>query len=175
MNANKIAGVEVEVSAAQAKAGFKAKCVEVEGKLVWTFGNGQTAEIDPDTLTAGIRHAAMMHGLKQTISDAYSGIKTASEAYTFAQVRIDTLVGGEWSSRGKAGEGNNDLVQAVVNISGKTLAECMALIGQLDEAQKKALAKKPQVMAEVARLKAERLAAAVGDDTSLADLFGGAV
>ncbi len=175
MKANLISGVdEVVTSAAVAKAGFKAKCVEVEGKLVWTFGDGKTAQIDPNELSDEIKTAAMLHGLKQTISDAYSGIKTAGESYTFAQVRIDTLKGGEWSSRGRAGEGNNDLAQAVSNISGKGIADVVALIGALDEAQRKTLAKKPQVAAEVAKLKAERLAKAVDSSVdSLSDLFGG--
>jgi hypothetical protein len=175
MKANLISGVdEVVTSAAVAKAGFKAKCAEVGPKLIWTFGNGSVAEISVEDLSDEIKYAAMMHGLKQTISDAYSGIKTAGESYTFAQVRIDTLKGGEWSSRGKAGEGNNDLAQAVANISGKGIADVVALIGALDEAQRKVLAKKPQVAAEVAKLKAERLAKAVVEGVdSLSDLFGG--
>lgn len=169
--------VEVEVSAAQAKAPKKAEVVSVGKVLTWTFNGGGVASIDLEKLTPEMVEAAAMHGLKQTISDAYSGEKDGKMCHALASVRIDTLLGGSWTARSTGGGTvQSDLIAAVMEIAGKTVEEVTTMVSALDDAQVKTLKKNPKVAAVMARLQAERLAKVAGMDSIASDgldaLFG---
>lgn len=171
--------VQAVASAASAKAPKKAEVMQVGEKLVWTFAGGKVAEIELGKLTPEMLKAAALHGLKQTISDAYSGEKDSGTAYALAQVRIDTILGGSWTNRG-TGVGSSvlqsDLIAAIMEASGKDVEAVTAVVLAMDAEKVKAIKKNPQVAAIMARLAAERLAkAAQAVDASLDNLFGGEV
>ena len=159
-------------SVVQAK---KASVEETAKGLLWKFAHGGTAELNIEDLSEEVIKAAALHGLKQTISDAYAGEKNSELAQALAEARIECLLGGEWSGRAKGGSALSDLVQVLVGLTGKAEEQVKAIVAGLDDVGLKKMKKEPRVAAGLAKLQAERLAGkaeAAGTDSLLA-LLGG--
>lgn len=176
---HEVVDMKTETSVSAVKAPKKAEVVQVGNVLTWTFQGGKSASVDLDKLTPEMVKAAALHGLKQTISDAYSGEKDSGTAYALAQVRIDTIVGGSWTNR-SAGVGSSvlqsDLIAAIMEVAGKGVEEVTAVVVAMDADKVKALKKDVRIAAVMARLNADRLAKqASAADASLDALFGGAI
>lgn len=148
-----------------------AKAVSTEitdGKLVMTFGNGESLSIDPATLSDEIRTAAMLHGLKQKLGDAAAisrnpdtgrsaslSDKIAAVREVFARI---TTPDGTWNKVRESGEGSGNgglLFRALCNLyAGKrTPEQITAFLAGKTEAEKAALRKTAPVAAEIERIR----------------------
>jgi hypothetical protein len=162
-NSKAVEAVEAVVVAApvvEAKATTKkAEVVQVGEKLAWNFASGKGCEISLDDLSPAVLRLAALHGLKQTISDAYSGEKDAAIAHALAQVRVDTLKGGDWTKKREGGNDalHSDFIQALCELNDKPLADVVALVNSLDKEKVKAIKAMPKVAAKMAAIKADRL------------------
>lgn len=137
--------------------------VNVEGTVLsFVFANGQTLTIDGAALDGSIREKAVMHGLEQKIRDSYAGADGPDEAQGLAQKVIDTLMGGEWSTRREGGssEGSvEQLARAVVNAFAsngvaKDYAEILSYVQGLTKEQRAAIRSRESVAVELAKIKA---------------------
>jgi hypothetical protein len=150
---------------------------ELDRELTWKFANGKQVSIRVGDLSPAIIAKAVLHGLKQTISDSYSAAKgNADHAQAFAEGRIQSLLSGDWAARASAGQGLLDLIEAITTVSGRDRALVEEKVNSLDADGRKALEKNPAIKAELAKIKAARLvkvAGAVETDDGLDALFGG--
>ncbi len=154
------------------------------------FGNGETLQLDADTLTPEIQRAAMMHGLKQKLVDAaaigrdnVTG-RSATNDDKYAAVRevFDRITGANGMSAtwNKVRDGSASvvagglLVGALMQLSGKERAEIVAYLAPMTNEQKAALRKNPKVAAIIEEIKLANAKADKGVDTDamLAGLLG---
>lgn len=144
---------------------------EVKGELVWTFAHGGVQRVNVNDLAADIHAKAVLHGLKQTISDAYAGAKGDSKlAEGLAASRIQALLSGSWNAKAQAGQAMLDLIAAVCEVTGKEREEVEEKLGALDADAQKKLVKDARIAAVMARLKADRLAKAANNSDSDGDI-----
>jgi hypothetical protein len=151
--------------------------------LTLTFADGRVLTLDTATLTDDIRHAAMLHGLKQklvdgaaiarnpetgrsaTLDDKFNAVR---EIYD----RITDPAAPAWNKGRSGGEGdgsNTLLLRALCKMSGKSPAVMAALLESKTKEEKKALRANPKVAAIIAEIQAERLAQQGIDGEALLD------
>jgi len=150
----------------------------VEGRLVMTFGNGESLSVDPATLSEEIRLAATLHGLKQKLGDAAAISRnpdtgrSASLDDKIAAVRevFDRITApdGTWNKVREGGDGSGNgglLFRALCNIyAGKrTPEQITAFLTGKSDAEKAALRKTAQVAAEIERIRPAPKATGNGD------------
>lgn len=144
--------------------------------LAFTFSHGSVVEINNGDFSEETLAKFLQYGIKQKLQDSYSGVKDSAEAEKNLLALVERLKNGEWTASRVAGTSSQTtkLISVVATISGKSIAEVTALIEALDDAQIKALKARPQVAAELARLRAEELAAKVAASagTEGADALG---
>jgi hypothetical protein len=140
---------------------------EIIGSVV-TFraATGEVTSIDAEALSAEIRHAAMMHGLKQKLGDAAAISRnpdtgrSASPSDKIAAIEAvrEQLLGGNWNKTREAGDGAGAgglLFKALCKVKAdKTPVEIRAFLDGLDKAQQAALRKVPAVAQAIAELQA---------------------
>lgn len=147
-------------------ASHKRKIVDyklVDGIHRWELANGTRLALDESQLSEEIRALSLSHGIKQKVGDTGSG-KTVAETAENMAACISNLLAGLWNV--KVG-GNSTLVEAVANLQGITLDESRDLIGSRSPDELKMIQEHKDIKAEIARIKAERLAkAAAADDTA---------
>jgi hypothetical protein len=134
----------------------KATVVKDEGGACWTFGNGKTINVGVNDLPDNVRDALLVHGLVQSVSDTYSGIKDVDEAWEAAAKKVEALLRGELTIKREGG--NSLLAEALSNLSGKSVEEIKAKLQEGGEAAVKKVSKDVRVKAEMAKIQAERLA-----------------
>ena len=139
----------------------------VEGRLVMTFGNGESLSVDPATLSEEIRLAATLHGLKQKLGDAAAISRnpdtgrSASLDDKIAAVRevFDRITApdGTWNKVRESGEGVSGglLFRALCNLyAGKrTPEQITAFLASKSEAEKAELRRTGPVAAEIERIR----------------------
>lgn len=120
-------------------------------------------------------------------ADKATGKVDTGEKYKLAKALIEFYEAGgdEWEMRaaGGAREGSADaglVLQALMNVKGWTLDECNAKVGKMAESKAcerkdvlASLAKNPDIIREVADIKAKRAAASSVDAASLLDELDG--
>jgi hypothetical protein len=137
--------------------------------LTLSFANGERLHIDAAQLSAEIRLAATMHGLKQKLVDAAAIPRdtTTGRAATietkFLAVKevYDRLLDGEWNKRregGAAGATGGLLFAALVRLYAgrKTEADIRAYLDGLSDAEQAAIRGSSRVAPVIAEIKAER-------------------
>lgn len=138
-------------------------------KLTFKLGNGLKVEFDAEKASKVIAEAAKMHGFKQKIGDAAAGCSKSGDysgAFAKLQAVADRLQSSDdWNAKG--GTGQSDLAQAIANLKKIDLDAAVDLIAALDDEQLAELQGKARVKAEIARIKAERLAGLVKEDDDL--------
>lgn len=153
--------------------------------LTMTFGNGETLTVNAASLNDTIRTAAMMHGLKQKLSDAAAisrnpdtgrsaTIDDKFEAVRDVWKRI-TSADGTWNKNREAGEGGATgalLVRALVALTGKARGVIEEQVEAMSKEQKAALRANPKVAAKIAELKSAN--ADIDSDSLLDSLMGDA-
>lgn len=140
---------------------------EIAGSIVtFTAASGERVSIDADALSPEIRHAAMMHGLKQKLGDAAAMSRnpdTGRSATTEDKISAinevaERLHAGQWNKTREAGEGGGAgglLFKALCKIKAdKTPAEIRAYLDGLTKEQQAAVRKVPAVAAAIEEIRA---------------------
>ena len=140
----------------------------VEGRLVMTFGNGESLSVDPATLSEEIRLAATLHGLKQKLGDAAAISRnpdtgrSASLDDKIAAVRevFDRITApdGTWNKVREGGDGSGNgglLFRALCNLyAGKrTPEQITAFLAAKSEGEKVILRRMEPVASEIERIR----------------------
>lgn len=158
-----------------------------ESKLVLSFDNGKEGviSIDTSTLSDAIRHAAMMHGLKQKLVDAAAIARdvetgrsaTTADKYEAVLKVAERLKAGEWNATATRGEGTGTgglLYRALMRLypdMGDTRVK--AFLESKTDAEKAALRGTAKVAGVIEAIRAESGKAKVIDtDALLGELDG---
>ena len=137
------------------------------GTLILTFGNNDdlTLTVSPGNLSAGILHAAILHGLKQKLVDAAAisrNLDTGASATivdkydaVFEVYQRITSPDGTWNKiRGDGTANSGILIRALMALYDKPKAEIEAFLSTKTDDQRKALRDNPKVAAKMAELRA---------------------
>lgn len=119
------------------------------------FANG---EIRNCTIPASLILRAAAHGAEQKLGDATAGEADIADAILSVEEVIARLEAGDWNQPRAAGSntGTSILIQALVEVSGKDVAEIKAFLENKTQADKLALRRTDQLRPVVERLEAEK-------------------
>ena len=120
--------------------------------LVWTFGNGNSHEVNVDTFSKDVQDKAKVHGFKQKLSDCYSGAGSASEAEQAFKAQLEGLKGDAWNA-GRSSTGGI-WVEALAKAAGVSVEEAQAKWEEMTEEKKKEL--KAHAGIKLAKLEIEK-------------------
>lgn len=145
--------------------------------VTFTTPNGDEIVICADELNDEIKTMAMLHGIKQKVGDAAAIAKnkdtgksatTADKAEAMAAI-AERLLNGDWNVRttGTSADGTL-LVQALVQLMGKTRNDVIAFLETKTKEQKKALRANPKIAAKIAEIQSAHLG--IDSDALLAEL-----
>ena len=150
--------------------------VSTEGNVItWTFAEGAgELTLDLNDVPDGQKFNALLHGLRQKISDSYAGIPTPAEALERAKSVVEAILSDQWTTRtpGEGGTRVTQLAQALATVAGRSVEEASEVIAGLDAEGKKALQDNPQIALELANIKrkaAEAAAAKAAENAEGAD------
>lgn len=141
------------------------------------FSNGETRSFSiPSNMLA--RFAA--HGAEQKLGDAIAGETEIGDAVLAVDDLLARLNAGEWNITRAAGAfaGTSVLIQALVEASGKTIADIKAFLDGKSQAEKLALRRSAKIKPIVERIESEKASknkSAVDTDTLLGELGLGTV
>lgn len=137
----------------------------VDGKIIFTLGNGKTIAFDPNEVPKEVQVQALLHGFKQKIADSIAGLSKGeqyAEAYAELADVTASLIKGDWYRRG-GGDGGQlvaDLAEAIAGIKKCSIATALAAVQKADADQRKVWMKNKAVAGAMAELRAARLKAA---------------
>lgn len=119
------------------------------------FVNG---EIRNCTIPTSLILRAAAHGAEQKLGDATAGEADIADAILSVEEVIARLEAGDWNQPRAAGSntGTSILIQALVEVSGKDVAEIKAFLENKTQADKLALRRTDQLRPVVERLEAEK-------------------
>lgn len=152
--------------------------------LTITSPEGHKIIVDAANLGDDIRHAAMMHGLKQKIVDAAAISRnpetgrsaTITDKFDAMSEVATRLYAGEWNKRREAGTatGGGLLLQALMRLYAgrKTEEELRAYLDKLSDKEQAAIRASARVAPIIAAIKEER-DAKKAKDVSADDLLAG--
>lgn len=138
------------------------------GILALTFSNGASIRLNPSDLNDDVRHAAMLHGLKQKLVDAAAISRdpatgrsaTVEVKYLAVKEVFDRLLAGQWNKprEGGAGATGGLLFAALVRLYAgrKTEQQIREYLDGLSDAEQAALRSAERVAPIIAQIKAER-------------------
>ena len=169
----------------EAKRPVPALAVEIDdATLTLNFSHGEALTLKLEQLSPAIRHAAMMHGLKQKLVDAAAIARnpdtgrsaTIDDKYAAVREVYDriTAPNGTWNKVREAGGGDTKvkgglLVRAMMRLTGKDNAAIVAYINDLSKEEVAALRKNPRVQDAIAAIQAEQTKTDGIDSDSLLD------
>lgn len=132
----------------------------------FNFADGTKLTVELNDMSDSILARLTVHGLLQKIGDSYSGISNVKDAITAAEATINSLIKGDWSTRGEVG---GMLLDALIEyFKGKqTEEEVRRKFQDMLPEDKAALKKHPKIKVIMARLALERADAAAEDADDL--------
>ena len=132
----------------------------------FNFADGTKLTVELNDMSDSILARLTVHGLLQKIGDSYSGISNVKDAITAAEATINSLIKGDWSTRGEVG---GMLLDALIEyFKGKqTEEEVRRKFQDMLPEDKAALKKHPKIKVIMARLALERADAAAEDADAL--------
>jgi len=135
------------------------------GTVTLTVVGQEPITVRLDDLPEEIIRRAALHGIAQKLGDAVAGASargdTAADMANTITALADRLREGRWNAGATAGGGL--LAEAIAALTGRDPGTVRAKLADMSEEDKKALAKRPDVAAMVARIRAERLAERAAD------------
>jgi alpha-N-acetylglucosamine transferase len=162
------------------KASVSVSGIGLAAAIVFTFAHGGVVTVNASTLPQTIQDNLFTYGLRQKLQDAYSSKKDPAEAQKALESLVERLTAGDWNAARQAGTAGSTtkLAQALFNVlaaagQAKTLEEVQIVLKDLDEGQIKGLKAKPAIAAELAKIRAEELAAKAGAGGGIESLFAG--
>lgn len=143
---------------------------DVALRLDFVNGAVRNFSVRPDMLS---RFAA--HGAEQKLGDAIAGESDINDAVIAVDDLIGRLNNGEWTIQRAAGSfsGTSILIQALVEVSGKSVDEIKAFLSDKTQAEKLALRRSDRLKPTIERLESEKASKsknAVDTDALLGDL-----
>lgn len=137
-----------------------------------------TIMVNPANLSAEVRDAALLHGLKQKICDAAALERdpatgrsaTPEDKYKAMRAVADRLHAGEWNARGEGDGSGGDglLVRALAKVTGRPVDEIRPEVTKWDKKTQAAMRADPNIAPVIAELRAAADAnKAKGVDTSV--------
>ena len=126
--------------------------------VVVTFDNGTSVRLPLAALSPEILNEALAHGLSQKLGDSYSGAKgDTAWAQAQCEATVESLVAGDWNRRGAGGD--VDLASALIALfPDREPDEVREKVSAMSPDDRSAMSRQPSVKAELARIRAERLA-----------------
>ena len=153
--------------------------VKLVAGVRFNVSNGETVDVDVTTFPEDIQTKLAIHGLSQKLGDSYA---SASDKGMSIQDCVDgvneivrSMAAGNWSATGSSGV--SIMAEAIAVLLDKDIRQCADLIQGMTADERGAMSKRPDVKAEVARIKAARARAKLdttpgGDDIdTLLDMF----
>lgn len=139
------------------------------------FANGNSISCDIDSLPADVVKQAALFGIRRKVTNSFADAKgDVQAAYAAAKETWDQLLQGLWTAPREVAEGvsrgSSDLLEAIVQLTGKARDAVAQKLDEMTKEQKAALRKNPSVNAKLLEMRAERAKAKVGE-ISPADLF----
>lgn len=122
--------------------------------VTFAFTNGHTHIVRLGDLSPEIVTQLALHGLSQKGGDAFSQAATVAEAEAAFLQTIDALMGGEWSQRGG---GVSLLAEAIAEVQKVDLATVVEKLRELDDGEKRKLAKVPVIAEKMLEIKKAKL------------------
>lgn len=142
----------------------------------FAFTGMESVTVKTSDFTEAIRAHFESHGMIQKLRDSYAGAKNVSEAFASFMKVLDSLKAGLWGTR-VAGEPREEpievLAQALANVkygaelAAEKVAEILAKLKGFDKAKRDTYRRMPDIMVEIARIKAGKIPAAVNDLTDI--------
>lgn len=128
------------------------------------FRNGESRLF---TVPPVLLHKFAAHGAEQKLGDMTAGIDEVEDQVLAVDEGIDRLYNGEWNERreGNGMAGTSILLQALVELKGKSVDEIKAFLKPKTAAEKLALRNNAKVKPIIERLEAEKAAKKGNVDT----------
>jgi len=145
-----------------------AKKVVGEATITCAWADDTTTTVDVNEFSDEVRHHAMMHGFSQKLGDSYSGVQgnlTQAKAQ-FDEVHA-ALADGDWNRKGGGASSGGIWVEAIAQASGNDLEAVLAKWNAMDDAEKAAVKKHPQVKLAKAEIEMVRAKAKAEDGPTL--------
>lgn len=142
---------------------FCHKSWDENGVCYFKFGNSTTLEFDTNKLTEETKLDLRCHGANQKVGDSFAGVKgNYAEGIANAKRVIDQLRAGEWSADREGGVPRlADLAEAIARIKGVDLERATAAVHKATNDQRKTWRANGGVRATIAKIRAEKAAAAL--------------
>jgi hypothetical protein len=142
------------------------------GSVRLDFVNGEVRHF---TIPEALRGRFAVHGAEQKLGDAIAGENDINDAVLAVDDLIGRLNNGEWTAQRAAGSfaGTSILLQALVEVSGKTPAEVRDFLSTKNQGEKIALRRSDKLRPTIEKLEAEKAKnskSAVDTDALLGDL-----
>ena len=148
----------------------KKASVSIDGNvLTWEFANGSSHKVDAGRLPDAIQDMALVHGIKQKLSDVYAGAESAREAEEKFLALLDQLEDGNWNA-GRSSTGGI-WVEALAKASGQPMEKALEVWNQKSADERQDIQKHPQVKQAKAEIELERAKAkAKGTELDLSEI-----
>jgi ribosomal protein L12E/L44/L45/RPP1/RPP2 len=142
-----------------AKASICTKSVnDDQSGVVFTFIDGEVKTINLSELTPEMVTKAALHGLGQKGVDSYSGVKP--EDLDVAKAKLENVLSAlrdnRWTVARAGGAVTTDLARAISNVTGRSLAEVIEALVEVDSATKAQFKRLPEVAQELYRMAQEK-------------------
>lgn len=123
--------------------------------VVFSFADGETITASLSGFSDDILTRLALHGLSQKMGDSYAGAESVIEARTLAQSVLDNLRNGLWAVKATRG---GKIVEAIVRATGQNFETVLTKWAGMDDKEKAAIRKHPDVKKALAEIEAERAA-----------------
>jgi len=136
---------------------------------VLDFINGETRTFTPP---ASLFSRFVAHGVEAKLGDAIAGETEIADAVLAVDDLIARLNNGDWTAPRKAGEfaGTSVLIQALVEASGKSVAEIRDFLAPKTQTEKLALRRSDKLRPIIERLEAAKAKSTVDTESLLGEL-----
>lgn len=132
---------------------------KTETSVAFNFSDGETFEAKLADFPNELIGRLAVEGLSQKLGDSYSGMEDPAEARAVVERLYEALKQGNWSVRGEStgggGKAASQLAKAVARVKGLEEADVVAKLATLDDDQKKALRKHPEIAPVIEQIKLE--------------------
>ena len=153
--------------------------VKLVAGVRFNFSNGERVDVDVTQFPEDIQTKLAIHGLSQKLGDSYASANdkgmSIQDCVDGVNEIVRNLANGEWAASGSRGV--SIMAEAMSVLLDKDLRQCADAIAGMTDTQRGELSKRPDIKAEVAKIKAERARAKLdttpgGDDIdTLLDMF----
>ncbi len=143
------------------------KKTNIDGAVQFDWADGEQTTVRIDDFSDEMQHEFILHGMRQKFGDSYADADSISQARAQFTDAVQAVLGGNWNKR-VIGVGITDLSNVISDLTGRSRAECLETLQAMPEDDVKALKKRKDVKAALARIRADRLSSATGEEEAIA-------